>query len=303
LISDRLKVRDNICMIRYQQVFQLFRYCTFLYLIRNHLYLKYLEELLEVQESTLAYLHSTSDNELLYQGRRYDSKSNLYYYRARYHDPILGRFLSTDPMGYKDSMNLYQAFNMNGLNFVDPMGELFVKLNLTNKPVKFVNDIPDNPLGKGGVTRPVVEKLTVFWKYLKDKTGRSYWQPDMHLNLRINIFYLERSGYIKAHEWRHVEDILFAFPSIIDDLKNYESETRIYSDEINELGILKKHENEMINMFRLKIERAIEHSRFVRDEFFSPYVLWYEALDWLVDSILDRDSGKPYKSEYIWSDK
>jgi hypothetical protein len=35
----------------------------------------------------------------------------------------MGRFLQTDPMGYADSMNLYQAFNMNPFNFVDPMGE------------------------------------------------------------------------------------------------------------------------------------------------------------------------------------
>jgi hypothetical protein len=35
----------------------------------------------------------------------------------------MGRFLSVDPMGYQDSMNLYQAFNMNPVNYVDPMGE------------------------------------------------------------------------------------------------------------------------------------------------------------------------------------
>jgi hypothetical protein len=34
----------------------------------------------------------------------------------------MGRFLQTDPMGYQDSLNLYQAFNMNPANFIDPMG-------------------------------------------------------------------------------------------------------------------------------------------------------------------------------------
>jgi hypothetical protein len=38
----------------------------------------------------------------------------------------MGRFLSVDPMGYQDSMNLYQAFNQNPVNFVDPMGEWWV---------------------------------------------------------------------------------------------------------------------------------------------------------------------------------
>ncbi len=66
---------------------------------------------------------SSIGNEILFQGRRYDKESNLYYYRARHYDPVMGRFLQNDPMGYHDSMNLYQAFNMNGVNFVDPMGE------------------------------------------------------------------------------------------------------------------------------------------------------------------------------------
>jgi RHS repeat-associated protein len=66
---------------------------------------------------------SSIGNNLLFHGREYDTELNLYYFRARYYDPIMGRFLSTDPMGYQDSMNLYQALNMNPVNFVDPFGE------------------------------------------------------------------------------------------------------------------------------------------------------------------------------------
>jgi RHS repeat-associated protein len=51
-------------------------------------------------------------------------QTHLYYYRARYYDPTTGRFLQYDPKGYYDSMNLYQAFNMNGINFLDPMGDI-----------------------------------------------------------------------------------------------------------------------------------------------------------------------------------
>ena len=65
---------------------------------------------------------SSIGNDILFQGRRYDKETNLYYYRARYYDPIMGRFLQTDPMGYKDSMNLYQALNMNPVNLLDPFG-------------------------------------------------------------------------------------------------------------------------------------------------------------------------------------
>jgi len=76
---------------------------------------------------------SSIGNDILFQGRRYDKETNLYYYRARYYDPIMGRFLQTDPMGYADSMNLYQGFNMNPVNFVDPMG-----LSIELKPDEMV---------------------------------------------------------------------------------------------------------------------------------------------------------------------
>ena len=38
-------------------------------------------------------------------GRHFDTDTGLYYYRARYHNPYLGRFLQTDPIGYADGMN------------------------------------------------------------------------------------------------------------------------------------------------------------------------------------------------------
>jgi RHS repeat-associated protein len=65
---------------------------------------------------------SSIGNNILFHGREYDSELNLYYFRARYYDPIMGRFLQTDPMGYADSMNLYQGFYMNPFNFTDPWG-------------------------------------------------------------------------------------------------------------------------------------------------------------------------------------
>ena len=66
---------------------------------------------------------STIRNTTLFQGREYDYDLAIYNYRARYFDPIMGRFLQTDPLGYQDSMNLYQGMGMNPVNFVDPWGE------------------------------------------------------------------------------------------------------------------------------------------------------------------------------------
>ncbi|MFC2156092.1 RHS repeat-associated core domain-containing protein [Acidobacteriota bacterium] len=74
--------------------------------------------------------HSESviSNNVLFQGRNYDRITGLYYFRARYFHPKLGRFLQTDPMGYQDSMNQYQSFNQNPVNFVDPLGMETLKI-------------------------------------------------------------------------------------------------------------------------------------------------------------------------------
>jgi RHS repeat-associated protein len=56
----------------------------------------------------------------LFTGQRYDSETGFYYFRNRYYDPELGRFISRDPLGYVDGMSLYAGyFAPHGL---DPLG-------------------------------------------------------------------------------------------------------------------------------------------------------------------------------------
>ncbi len=58
-----------------------------------------------------------------FTGREWDPETGLYYYRARYYDPKLGRFISEDPIGFAGGdINLYAYVWNNPLNFVDPEG-------------------------------------------------------------------------------------------------------------------------------------------------------------------------------------
>jgi RHS repeat-associated protein len=58
-----------------------------------------------------------------YTGRELDGETGLYYYRARYYDPSLGRFISEDPVGFgAGDTNLYRYVNNSPTNFTDPTG-------------------------------------------------------------------------------------------------------------------------------------------------------------------------------------
>jgi len=53
---------------------------------------------------------------------REDDGTGLYYYRARYFHPALGRFVSEDPMDMVDGPNVYLYARNNSLAFSDPFG-------------------------------------------------------------------------------------------------------------------------------------------------------------------------------------
>jgi RHS repeat-associated protein len=62
-------------------------------------------------------------NPFRYTAREWDAETGIYFYRARYMDALLGRFLNEDPLGFGGGKDFYLYVLNRPSSFVDPFGE------------------------------------------------------------------------------------------------------------------------------------------------------------------------------------
>ncbi len=74
---------------------------------------------------------SSVDFRFGYTGREFDQETGLYYYRSRYYDATVGRFVSEDSIGFAGGdSNLYRYVGNSSTNAIDPTGNLSAELTL-----------------------------------------------------------------------------------------------------------------------------------------------------------------------------
>ena len=65
-----------------------------------------------------------------FTGREFDLATGLHYYRARYYDAAVGRFLARDPLGFADGANSYAYVGNRATGARDPLGLHFTDAEL-----------------------------------------------------------------------------------------------------------------------------------------------------------------------------
>jgi RHS repeat-associated protein len=81
---------------------------------------------------------SAPGDRIRYTGREWDEEIGLYYYRARYYDPVIGRYITANPEGIESGdVNLFRYVRNNPVNLTDPMGDgspdLYVSFDLARE--------------------------------------------------------------------------------------------------------------------------------------------------------------------------
>src|SRR5271157_2964120 len=78
----------------------------------------------------------TTPNNFMYRGEEFDSDLGLYYLRARYYNPLTGRFMSRDPydgyIGIPVTLHKYLYAGSDPVNHVDPRGRFLAEYALEN---------------------------------------------------------------------------------------------------------------------------------------------------------------------------
>ena len=157
--------------------------------------------------------HSIVGNNSLMHGRDYEPEEGLYYYRNRYYHPELGRFLQQDPNGYEDSLNMYQAFNQNPVNFVDPFGEItyreFLNVKVTDLIVQgYSPDYIENLIDSGTLKRGYLSKIERWNEMYIDYSFEAEEDEEYNPWGRKIALWLQGKASISKEFWSSQDNVL-----------------------------------------------------------------------------------------------
>ena len=233
---------------------------------------------------------STIRNTTLFQGREYDYDLALYNYRARYLDPSLGRFLQPDPLGYQDSMNLYQGMNMNPVNFTDPMGEFSLKFKTIVYLINRYSKILDPGPGKVGfgLTYPPFR----FGENGEKLISKDVLQMNVGIVEKNNSKYLSVDLVFKLNVYVNTNSIYRLFPTEILSNNTAENTLRHELEHLSLVNEFLKKKLKNIEQVPYKTEVEIQFAKRqlekdIKNILEAAFIFSKEKLDSLTGSIID----------------
>jgi RHS repeat-associated protein len=97
---------------------------------------------------------STNIGRFQYTGQAFLAEAGLHHYKARAYSPTLGRFMQTDPIGYKDGINWYDYVGGDPVNRSDPTG-LLSGAELFTTAVEFATPVVETGATAGAVAATI----------------------------------------------------------------------------------------------------------------------------------------------------
>ena len=160
-------------------------------------------------------LEETTPNRLRYNAQAEDELTGLYYLRARYYAPGIGRFTQEDVI-YNDGLNLYAYCNSNPVMYSDPSG--FAKETCKSK----VGGECDSESGSGSVKNWKGQEVKIPDGHIMSSRDPDFSEPPIYIegpytDAQRNAFLQGKSGDTKIAP-HHGHQIPVRDGGVIDEI-------------------------------------------------------------------------------------